>query len=527
MMLINSSARNTLKIFQPFFPIGIPVGVASLMAVAMEKGINAEFVDEQIEDEKTVMKRIENYVNNAKPPYIFCFSVLTAAFENSLKLSKKLKEKYPDSIVLFGGIHPSGSPDEVLSYDQVDLVLRGEGDNILQELYYRLKNGKDFTDLEGLSYKKDGKIIHNPGLSFIRDMDGLPRFPYHLFADNKKYHLGFVVSSRGCPHKCTFCSNRIITGMVFRYRSAENICNDLELLHDKYNQKDVFFLDDEFLTNKERIYKLVDEIKRRGLHEKMSFGFQARADSADESILKALYSAGFRSAFFGIETASNRIMKLIKKHETVEQITAAIKTAKSIGFNVSGTFIYAFPTETHQDRMDCIKLAKEMDLDQVRFNNATPYPGTELYQTAKSENRLNIQGLYENYNAVLTFSENPFKKIPFTYVPEGSTEKEIRNDLLFSAFSILFTYDKIKKILIRPDLGPRWFKVDAKKIPALMLLFFYLTVKYSELFLSVLLQRNTSISRREFLSIFKDFFKNGDVNHLEKQKILLKDTLPS
>ena len=126
-------------------------------------------------------------------------------------------------------------------------------------------------------------------------------------------------------------------------------------------------------------------------------------------------------------------------------------------FQVSATFIYGLPGDTHEDRMDCVKLSKKLKLDMVRFNNATPYPGTELYEIAKIENRLNIQGVYENFVSVSTFIENPLRPIPFTYIPVGNTEAQIRRDLLFSYFSFYLDIEKIKSIFARPDKNLGWF----------------------------------------------------------------------
>lgn len=504
MILINSSSRDTLKMFQPFLPIYLPVGIGALLAVLEQERIKAKFVDEQIEN--NLLESIREGVKELTAPYIFGFGVLTASFRSAIKLSKQLKELYPDSIILFGGIHPTALPEECLAYDHIDLVLRGEGDIILPKLYRLIKNKEDHTHLESLSYKRDGQIIHNPKAPIIRNLDDFPPFPYHLFADKKEYEL-IVMSSRGCPYQCIFCSNRVTTERGYRYKKAESIVEELDIIYNKYGRKYVNFLDDNLLVNHKRIYALIEEIKKRGLHKKMTFSFQARGDNTNEKILKDLYDAGFKTIFFGIETASERIMKLIKKGETVAQVVEAVRIAKKIGYYVYATFIYAFPTETHQDRMGCLKLSKELGLDMVRFNNATPYPGTELYEMAKQERRLNVEGLYENFNAVLTFIENPFRKIPFSYVPKGASENEIRNDLLFSYLSFFLRFGQMKKVFSSIELQGG---VDKKRIlikllrkaPVLGLLGFMVFVKYSKLAIDIIRKRDTSISTKELRDVF-------------------------
>ncbi len=487
MILINSSPKNALKIFQPFLPIYVPVGAGCLIAYLRREGIEACLVDEQIE--KDAPGKILSYAKKIREPRIFAFSVLTAAFKESILLSLELRKRYPDSIIVFGGIHPTAMPEEVLSYSHIDIVIRGEGERPLAELYRCIKNGRDYSHINGLSYRKEGKVVNNPVSAEVEVLDTYPRFPYEIF-DPTKYDLGFVVSSRGCPYRCVFCSNRITTGRKYRHLSSAKIADDLELLRNRYGKKSVLFLDDNFLVSKERVYALIGEIKKRGLHKEMIFNFQARGDNVTYPLLKDLYDAGFRSIFFGIETASERIMKTIKKDETVAQCIEAVRMAKEAGFHVSATFIYGLPGETHKDRDDALRLSRDLKLDMVRYNNATPYPGTELYEIAKKEKRLFIQGLYENFISVSSFIENPFKEIPFSYVPKGNTEREIRNDILYSYFVFYFDFKRFKSIFTNPEKGAGWFNAGEKiedllkKYLALSLLLFLLTVKFIKLFLS-------------------------------------------
>lgn len=511
--MINSSPKNPIKLFQPFTPIYVPVGIGYLLAVAERESIGVRCVDEQVEDD--VVCRVKEHLKEFKPPYIFGFSVLTAAFKYALKAAAELKRLYPDSVVCFGGIHPTAAPDEVLSYPQVDVVLRGEGEKPLMELYGCVKGGKDFRHIKGLSYRQDGRVVHNEAAAVIEDLDSLPPFPYHLF-DSEKYDLGFVISSRGCPHKCIFCSNRITTGRRYRTRSAGDIAEELDMLYRKYKKRDILFLDDNLLVNKKRLYSLFDEIRGRGLHEKMNFSFQARGDNVSEELLKDLYDSGFKSVFFGMETASEEIMKVLKKGETVAQCADAVRMAKKAGLHVSATFIYALPGETHEDRMAAVGMCKNLSLDMVRFNNATPYPGTELFEIAKKDGRLKIHKLYENFNAVSTFVESPFTKIPFSYVPEGNTEGEIRRDILYSYFRFYIDINKLKGIFTRPERGVRWFsagkrlKEIAVKIPPLILLSGLMLFKFVQLLHYSVIRKDTAISLKFFLGTFKGLWPGNE-----------------
>src|SRR3972149_5649668 len=133
LILINSSPKNALKIFQPFLPIFVPVGIGYLAAVTDRERIKFKVIDEQVDD--SVQALVEEYIKEFEPPYIFAFSVMTITFKNAIIVSRELKKIYPDSIIVFGGIHPTAMPEEVLLYDHVDIVVRGEGEKALIELY--------------------------------------------------------------------------------------------------------------------------------------------------------------------------------------------------------------------------------------------------------------------------------------------------------------------------------------------------------------------------------------------------------
>ena len=282
-----------------------------------------------------------------------------------------------------------------------------------------------------------------------------------------------------------FCSNKINSQRKFRYRSAENVVKDLELLYHKFNRKYVYFLDDNLLVNHARIKELTDAIKKSDIYTKMHFNFQARGDNCNEEILQLLFDAGFRGVYFGIETASEKLMKLVNKGETVQEVIDAVLLAKKIGFFVSGNFIFGLPGETPQDRKDAFKLAKKLNLDIVKYNNATPYPGTELYEIAKKENRLFIQGLYENLNSVSSFIEKPFKRTPFSYLPEGNTERQIKYDIYLGSLKFYFNYKRFVRVFTNPDKNVAWFDFGHSfrdfiaKLPSTFILLFILSLKFS------------------------------------------------
>ncbi|MDD5436726.1 MAG: radical SAM protein [Candidatus Omnitrophica bacterium] len=453
MILLNSGCDRVQKLggFSRYVPIGVPIGIGYLAAYLIKHGKTVKILDGEVND--VTGDVLDRYVKDLSQPYIFGISSLTAGIAKAHRMADLIKRRYPGSKIIFGNMHPTVMTEDVLKDRNIDVVVRGEGEEVLDLLYERMKAKKDHGDIKGISFCKDGRIIHNEAAP-LPDLATVPRFPYHLFAEHSgKYDLGFITSSRGCPYNCIFCSQRNISGKRYRYFPPEIVIQDLEELILKHNRSFITFADDSFLTNRERVVKLCDAIKERGFHKKAIFDCQARGDTVDEGILKTLRDTGFRTIHFGIETASERLMKLIDKRETVQEIVDAVKLSKRLGFQVSGTFILGLPTETREERRAAYALAKELSLDYVRFNNATPYPGTRLYEIAKEEGRLTPGKEWENLNACGTLVESPFKTSSLAYVPLTATRGELNNDILKFNLFYSFRLQSVLKIL-KERIGP-------------------------------------------------------------------------
>ncbi len=464
MILINPQFDRVSKLgdFSRYVPISVPIGLAILAGYLQSKGKTVKILDEQIKPVSEELLR--EYVRDLKPPYIFGISCFTAGIGRGYEIAKIVKSKYPEAKVVMGGIHPTVLPEEVLNSGDVDIVVRREGDETLNLLYDLIKKGEDYSQLLGISFKnKEGQIIHNSDAPLFSDINLLPPFPYHLFEDHRdKYNFGFIFSSRGCPYNCIFCSQRSISGGNYRYLSSPRVVAEIDLLVNKYGQKYISFFDDNFVVDKNRTKELCQLIRERNFPKDVIFDCQTRGDAVNEDILQELKSAGFKSIFFGLETASERLMKLINKGETVKQNFAGVKLAKKIGFQVSAAFILGLPTETREERRQAYKMAKELSLDNVRFNNATPYPGTELYNIAIKEGRFNPGKNWENLSACGTFVESPFKSSPLSYCPLTTTEKELRRDIARANLFFWFSPVRICRILTSGNVGGGWLSLPNK-----------------------------------------------------------------
>lgn len=410
-----------------YVPLNVPFGIGYLAAYLLKNGKDVKIIDEEITP--VIYSMLTDSVKGASGPYIFGLSCLTANIGRGFKIAKMIKEIYSDSIVIFGGIHPTVMPEEVLNTGVVDIVVRNEGEITLCKLYELIESGKDYTDILGISYIQDGMIKHNSSAPLI-DMNELPVFPFFLFEKYKaRYNFGFLLTSRGCPYDCIFCSQRTISGRSYRFLSINRVVETLDIMINKYRQRYIVFSDDNFIVNKKRTIEVCNAIVENGFYKKATFTCQARGDSIDGEILDYLKGANFSGISFGIETASDRLMHILRKGEKVQDNIDAVKIAKRYGFKVSGTFILGLPTETRAERKMAYRMAKSLDLDYVRFNNATPYPGTELYKIALDERRLNIGEEWQNLNACGTLIGGMEREL--AYVPTTCTEEELMVDIFW------------------------------------------------------------------------------------------------
>ncbi len=458
MILINAQndRSDTLGLFSRYVPLPIPRNIAVLAAYLIEKGHEVRVWDDAIK--QLGPEDIRELVKDMKKPYIFGVSCLTASITRGYSIAGMIKSIYPDAVVIFGGVHPTVLPEEALDTGLVDFVVKKEGEVPLEALLRALKNGEDPSGINNLSFKRNGKLTHNPAVPGP-DFDSLPTFPYYLFEKHReRYDFGFVVNSRGCPHDCIFCSPRSITGRRVTFGSPERAVNEIELLVNKYNIRLITFSDESLLMNKEHVRMVCELIRGRGLHKRVSFQCQARGDEVDEPILKVLKGANFISIYVGLETASERLMTLINKKETVKQNIEAMKLIKKHGFGLSGAVILGLPTETKEERLQSYRLAKKY-LDYVRFNNATPYPGTKLYEIAKEEGRLNTGKDWQNLNACGTLVEGIFRSRRLAYVPAGTSELELKRDIM--KYNLLFSFRAkvIRKLLQQRSGTSGWFKM--------------------------------------------------------------------
>ncbi len=317
----------------------------------------------------------------------FDFIGLTATtplIDNALVIAEQAKEIFPDVKIVLGGTHPSIMPTEAMSNSAVDFVVMGEGEETMLELV----NGHEVSQISGLCYKQNGQIIKNSLRPLIPDLDTIPPPAYHLLPMDK-YHpsVGFykrlpsmvLLATRGCSGQCTFCYNAF-KGRI-RKRPARKIIEEIKVLQRDYGIKEIAFVDDTFTLFKDVVKDFCDIIEKEKID--VTWSCFTRADKIDEDLLRAMKRAGCHSILFGVESADEQILKNIKKGISLSKSVEAVKLARQVGIETRVSFMIGNQGETEETIKKTIDFAIKLDPDEVQFNIATAYPGTELFAWAK------------------------------------------------------------------------------------------------------------------------------------------------
>jgi len=444
MLLINPATEQFGGILSRYVPVGIPVAIGTLAAYLTKHGHRVRVADDEIEkiDEENLAK----FVGDLEMPLVVGISVLTSQAARAYELIALVKRKYPDCLVVLGGIHMTALPEEGLD-NGADFIIRGEGEEPLRQLYEALRTGKDWSKIDSLSYRmKNGYTRNNCDAKLIENLDDIPIFPYDLF-QHPRYDMGFITSSRGCPYRCTYCSQRLMTGLTYRFKSTERVVEELTILIRRFGQKRIIFYDDNFSFKKQRVIDLCEGIVKAGLHLESDFIVQTRADNLYEDIMPYLIKANFTGVGFGMETAVERLAQHIVKGETVETHLKAVELAQKWGMDVILFMIFGLPTETRADRVASYNLTKRLKLQLNKFNNLIPYPGTKLYNELKDSPGMHVEPYWKNFNSTLTATRSIFDTTPLPYVPDGTTAWELKRDIFRYNMNFYFHPRTFLKIL--------------------------------------------------------------------------------
>jgi radical SAM superfamily enzyme YgiQ (UPF0313 family) len=399
------------------------MGLAYLGAVSERRGDDVRIYDADIEDQP-----LAEFLQEFRP-HIVGITANTPQVKQAWRTAAAIKQELDIPIVL-GGPHVSVVSEELdfesLRQPPVDLVVRGEGEGPWIEIcdkveaYLRsqpefslgalMDPGRDlFGDVVGVSYKtSDGQLHRNADAPVIADLDGLPWPAYHLFKMDRYTNLQpatdavdgarsfSILTSRGCPYRCTFCSQSIMP-IKWRARSPENVIEEWRHLVHDMGALEIGVLDDSANIRKNRLHVLADAlIENRLNHVPWIFVNGIRANLADLDLLTKLKQAGLKRTAFGVETGDAEMLIKIDKHVDHDTIRQAFKNAKAAGIETIGFFIIGLPGDTRESMQRTIDFAVEIDPMIANFSMMTPYPGTIVYEQVKQAGRFLVTD-WEDY----------------------------------------------------------------------------------------------------------------------------------
>jgi anaerobic magnesium-protoporphyrin IX monomethyl ester cyclase len=362
----------------------IPLGQTYIAAVLESNGFSVTILDMSLLEMQ--IEKLEDKLVHIKPDVVGITS-MTNNFQNALTVAKTAKRRSPTSIVVMGGVHPTFVHNEILeTIPEVDIVVRYEGEYTMAELVKALDNGTCLEKVKGISFRKEGRVITTPSRKRIQDLDSLPYPAHHLLEPSVEEYLKHygkrnfpVITTRGCPFGCIYCSTSAFHGRTYRTRSIPNVLGELAYLIEEYKADNISFVDDNFTMQKDRIVSLCEEMKARKLS--LEWGCSARVDQVSEGLLKKMKEAGCTDIFFGIESVSQRVLNLIKKGFTIQQAKDAVKTAEKLGIRTHCSFIIGLPGESVRSLNRIPKFVEETNPSgRVLPNLLEVLPGTELFE---------------------------------------------------------------------------------------------------------------------------------------------------
>lgn len=365
----------------------LPIGLLSIAAIPHNQGYKIKIIDQRI-DANWKQTLINSLKNNPLCVGLTCMTGKQIFY--ALEASKIVK-KYSKVPVIFGGVHATLLPEQTLENEYVDLIVLREGDITFAELVNALEKNESLKKIKGIYYKQNGKIIKNVERDFIKNLDDLPELPYELVKISDYSSLNIegtsldFVSSRGCPFACSFCYNYHFNKCTWRAFSAKEVVKRLKRLVEKYKIKTIYFQDDNFCADLNRLKEILQGIIRENLNIKWGT-LGLRVDTAKrmgDEILHLMEKSGCVNVDIGAESGSKRILELIDKKITVEELLEVNKKLSKFPFIVKYTFMIGFPTETEKERFSTVeialKLIKENKNAYSPFFVYTPYPGTSMY----------------------------------------------------------------------------------------------------------------------------------------------------
>jgi radical SAM superfamily enzyme YgiQ (UPF0313 family) len=378
-----------------------PLSLSYLAGVLHREGIEVKILDFLVTQyhPKKLRRELEEY-----RPQLVGATCVTLNYPIARRMLKVCKTFDPDMLTVIGGPHVTFAPEEtLLSSPWIDAIVIGEGERTLVELARAVAEDKDIHQVPGIAFADGDVVVKTPPQSRIENLDDLPLPARELLPMARYRALGApctVITSRGCPFSCIFCSGRRMFGPKVRFRSPGLVVDEMEKLQRDFGLEKINIVDDTFTVNHNHTRAVCEEMLRRNL--KIKWSAFARVDRIDEDLARLMNRAGCEWVLFGVESGDEGILKTIKKGITLEQVRYGVKTAAEAGINVFNSFILGLPGENWDTAHKSLAFGDELYHKygaKYGFHMLAPLPGTELYERAKDYGVRILSRNWARYNA--------------------------------------------------------------------------------------------------------------------------------
>ncbi len=387
LLIVPNYLESSFLISASFYP---PLGIAMVGAALKKAGHDVRIIDATAE--RLNIHALTRAVIHIKPDVI-CFTSNIAYAHKATLTARWLKHRMPSIPVIFGGPWATSRYEYLLSIDAIDYVVLCEGEETVVELVGTIEHGQDVGDVEGIAFKKDGKIIATKPRPFNDNLDALPFPAWELLPGHRKYfwdpkgsHYYPLMTSRGCPYGCINCS-KLVHGYKMRYRSVENVMAEIRYLHTRFKADEIIIIDDGFNYDMSRAERICDEIMKLGFKVHLRFTNGLRADKISPRLAWKLKQAGAYDIVLGIESGNQALVNKIGKNLDLAKVEASVKLLKRLGIFTSGFFMVGLPGESIHTLLDTKRFARRLDLDIALISRAIPFPGTRMYEIVKKRGK--------------------------------------------------------------------------------------------------------------------------------------------
>ncbi len=430
------------------------MGLAYLHSIIEKAGYLIETKNYNNLDSSLAEKEISTKIKDFNPDFLL-IQVFTMNRVASYNLIRIVRQFNPNMKIVLGGVHASIYYEQLLKNFDINCVVIGEGEVTIVEVLKSFSNETEISEIKGIAYKTNGKVIKNPDRPLIENIDNIP-FPKHeLFIDSERT-MACMLTSRGCPFKCSFCCLHTISRRKFRTRTVKNVVDEIEYIEKKFkNIKTIQLADDTFTLNLQRAIDICKEIIKRKI--KLKFLCSARIKPATPELFEYMEKAGFTHIGFGLETGSPKLLKSIHKSLTQEDVIETFNMLKNSKINLITFLMVGFPGETDETVAETIALTKR--LQEIRYFEFAGvarlwvYPNTEVYEYMRDKGKINDDfWLTEEDVPFFTVEHSAEKleemvtRIALSCTPKKQIFKSMVSEILHPSVFIKKILPRIKKI---------------------------------------------------------------------------------